>query len=46
MVRRGIEVHEMPIRFVDRKWGESKMSSRIVVEALWKVWSIRENVTP
>jgi dolichol-phosphate mannosyltransferase len=43
LVRRGVEVHEMPIRFVDRKWGESKMSSRIVVEALWKVWSIREN---
>lgn len=37
----GIEVHEMPIRFVDREVGHSKMSSRIFVEAMMKVWSIR-----
>ncbi len=43
LVSKGVRVHEMPIRFVDRRWGESKMSSRIVVEALWKVWSIKKS---
>jgi dolichol-phosphate mannosyltransferase len=37
----GVDVHEMPIRFVDRKVGKSKMSARIFVEAMLKVWSIR-----
>lgn len=41
LVALGFEVHEAPIRFVDRKWGRSKMSSRIVAEALLNVWSIR-----
>ena len=33
---------EVPIRFVDREMGTSKMSSRIVVEALWLVtaWGV------
>ena len=31
----------MPIRFVDRRYGQSKMSFRILLEALVKVWSIR-----
>lgn len=43
LVARGFEVHEMPIRFQDRKWGQSKMSSRIVAEALLKVWTIRSS---
>jgi len=34
-------VKEVPIVFEDRRVGQSKMSSRIVVEALRKVWSIR-----
>jgi dolichol-phosphate mannosyltransferase len=40
-LRRGFRVKEVPIVFEDRRVGQSKMSSRIVVEALGKVWSIR-----
>src|SRR5512137_1762469 len=40
-VRRGFRVKEVPIVFVDRRVGQSKMSRRIVLEALGKVWSIR-----
>lgn len=40
----GVEVHEMPIRFVDREVGQSKMSGKIFVEAMLKVWSIRQEV--
>ena len=40
-VRRGFRVVEVPIVFADRKAGESKMSKRIVLEALRKVWAIR-----
>jgi len=32
---------EVPITFEDRRVGQSKMSSRIVVEALLRVWSMR-----
>jgi dolichol-phosphate mannosyltransferase len=35
---RGVEV---PIIFADRRQGQSKMSSRIVVEALYRVWGLR-----
>ncbi len=34
-------VEEVPILFEDRRVGESKMSSRIVLEALYRVWKIR-----
>ena len=37
----GIPVYEMPIQFVDRKWGTSKMSTKIFVEAMFKVWQVR-----
>ncbi len=40
-IRKGFRVREIPIVFVDRRVGESKMSKRIVLEALRKVWSIR-----
>jgi dolichol-phosphate mannosyltransferase len=40
-IRRGFRVVEVPITFVDRRVGSSKMSKRIVAEALWKVWAIR-----
>lgn len=33
----GFVVHEVPITFVERERGESKMSSAIVREALWRV---------
>jgi dolichol-phosphate mannosyltransferase len=37
----GFEVAEMPIVFVDRNVGSSKMSRRIVWEAIWMVWRMR-----
>ena len=40
-LRKGFRVKEIPIVFVDRRVGQSKMSKRIVLEALRKVWSIR-----
>jgi dolichol-phosphate mannosyltransferase len=40
-VRAGARVHEVPICFRDRQAGTSKMSSRIVVEALWRVLALR-----
>jgi dolichol-phosphate mannosyltransferase len=39
--RRGFRIREIPITFVDRRVGHSKMSRRIVLEAIRKVWSIR-----
>jgi dolichol-phosphate mannosyltransferase len=36
-VRAGLRVREVPITFVERAVGESKMSSAIVREALWRV---------
>jgi dolichol-phosphate mannosyltransferase len=40
-LRRGFRVAEVPIVFVDRRVGQSKMSRRVVLEALQKVWWIR-----
>jgi dolichol-phosphate mannosyltransferase len=37
----GFKIKETPIIFVDRKVGTSKMSSRIVLEAMAVVWKIR-----
>ena len=33
--------HEIPIYFADRKWGESKMSLRIQLEAAVRVWQVK-----
>ena len=38
--RRGMRIVEVPIIFTDRFQGTSKMSSRIVREALWMVWRL------
>jgi dolichol-phosphate mannosyltransferase len=38
---KGFRVGEIPIVFVDRTFGESKMSRRIVWEAVWMVWRLR-----
>lgn len=38
--RQGLRVAEVPIIFTDRFQGTSKMSSGIVREALWMVWSL------
>jgi len=40
-LRRGFRVVELPIRFVDREVGGSKMSRAIVLEAIWKVPLLR-----
>ncbi len=40
-LKRGFSVREVPIVFTDRLVGKSKMSRRIVAEALWMVWRIR-----
>ena len=37
----GFDVGEIPIVFVERHEGESKMSGAIVREAIWRVWSLR-----
>jgi dolichol-phosphate mannosyltransferase len=39
--RKGFRIVEIPIVFVDRTEGESKMSKRIVREAVWMVWRLR-----
>ncbi|MEO7822250.1 MAG: polyprenol monophosphomannose synthase [Gemmatimonadaceae bacterium] len=39
--KRGFRLLEIPIVFVDRTEGESKMSKRIVREAVWMVWRLR-----
>ena len=38
--RQGMKVVEVPIIFTDRFLGTSKMSSKIVREALWMVWKL------
>lgn len=40
-VKRGFSVKEVPIIFVDRVYGESKMTGNIVLEAMWRVWQLR-----
>ena len=39
--RKGFKIREVPIIFVDRHSGSSKMSKRIIWEAVWKVWWLR-----
>jgi dolichol-phosphate mannosyltransferase len=39
--RKGFSLVEIPIVFVDRHSGTSKMSRRIVWEAMWLVWRLR-----
>lgn len=41
VLRAGLQVVEVPIRFVDREHGGSKMSRSIVLEAVWKVPLLR-----
>ncbi|MFD7299302.1 polyprenol monophosphomannose synthase [Streptomyces sp. NPDC059897] len=45
-VREGYHVVEVPITFVERERGDSKMSKDIVVEALWRVttWGVGARV--
>jgi|SRR5687768_13068183 len=39
--RKGFRIVEIPITFVDRRAGVSKMNQRIVWEAAWMVWRLR-----
>ena len=40
-VMRGMRVKEVPITFVDRRAGQSKMSRRVFAEAVGVVWKLR-----
>ena len=40
-LRKGLRVVEVPIVFVDRRAGRSKMSRRIFAEAIMEVWRLR-----
>jgi dolichol-phosphate mannosyltransferase len=40
----GFRVEEIPINFVDRRVGQSKMSGTIFLEALTLVWSLRARI--
>lgn len=39
--KKGFKIKEIPIVFEDRKEGQSKMSKKIVREAVWMVWRLR-----
>jgi len=39
--KRGFRIREIPIIFTDRQEGASKMSKKIVREAIWMVWYLR-----
>jgi len=38
--RLGFRIKEVPIHFADRRWGTSKMSLRIQIEAALRVWTL------
>ena len=40
-IKKGFRVREIPIVFTDRQLGKSKMSKRIVLEAVSLVWKLR-----
>lgn len=39
--KRRANIQEIPIKFVERREGQSKMSGRIVLEAIYRVWLIK-----
>jgi dolichol-phosphate mannosyltransferase len=39
--KKGFRLVEIPIIFVDRRIGESKMSKKIIYEAVWMVWILK-----
>ena len=41
-IRHGFKVVEVPITFIDRQFGNSKMSSSIFKEAFFGVWKMRK----
>ena len=42
VLKHGLKVVEVPITFIDRQFGESKMSSGIFKEAFFGVWKLRK----
>jgi len=40
------KIKELPIIFVDRDVGKSKMSKKIIIEAFWKVWILKLSKKP
>ena len=40
-IRKGFKITEVPITFIDREFGTSKMSSSIFKEAIFGVWKMR-----
>ena len=42
----GFRVKEIPIVFTDRRVGQSKMSRRIVLEAMWMIPALRRHPAP
>ena len=40
-MEKGFRIVEIPIVFYDRTKGHSKMSKKIVREAVWMVWRLR-----
>jgi dolichol-phosphate mannosyltransferase len=40
-LHKGFKIKEIPIVFVDRMAGQSKMSKKIMREAMWMVWWLR-----
>ena len=41
-IKHGFKVKEIPITFIDRVYGESKMSTGIFKEAFFGVWKMRK----
>lgn len=39
--KKGLRVQEVPITFSERREGQSKMSKKIIWEAIWAVWRLR-----
>lgn len=44
--RAGFRLREIPIVFRDREVGQSKMSTRVAIEGLFRVWALRFQRTP
>jgi len=44
--QRGARIRELPIRFVERRFGRSKLSTNIVYESLVEPWRIRRRANP
>ena len=44
VLRNGFRVVEVPIKFVDRRVGQSKMSGTIFFEAVTLVWRLRARI--